>query len=60
MMNNKNLYLYLKKLKPILSGVVAIPIPGEKNSFTSEEIFIVCEKLRLICYKKSLITNANN
>ena len=60
MLNNKNIYLYLKKLKPILSGVIAIPIPGEKNSFTSEEIFIVCEKLKIICYKKSLITNANN
>ena len=60
MLNNKNIYLYLKKLKPILNGVIAIPIPGEKNSFTSEEIFIVCEKLRLICFKKTLITNANN
>ena len=60
MLNNKNIYLYLKKLKTILNGVIAIPIPGEKNSFTSEEIFVVCEKLKISCYKKSLITCANN
>ena len=60
MLNNKDLYLYLKKLKPILNGVIAIPIPKEKNSFTSEEIFTVCEKLRIICFKKTLITKANN
>ena len=60
MLNNKNLYLFLKKLKPILNGVIAIPIPREKNSFTSEEISKVCEELRIICYKKSLITKVNN
>ena len=60
MLNNKNIYLYLKKLKTILHGVIAIPIPGEKNSFTSEEIFVVCEKLKIICYKKSFIACANN
>ena len=34
--------------------LIAISIPGEKNSFTSEEILIVCEELNIICYRKSL------
>ena len=59
MLNNKNIYIYLKKLKPILNGVIAISIPGEKNSFTSKEILTVCKKLKISCFKKSSINNAN-
>ena len=33
MLNNKNLYGYLKKLKPIIEGVIPISIPEEKNCF---------------------------
>ena len=35
------------------------PIPKEKNTFTSEQIFNVCKKLNLICYKKTNIKLAN-
>ena len=59
MLNNKNIYIYLKKLKPILNGVIAISIPGEKNSFTSEEILTVCNKLKISCFKESSINSAN-
>ena len=59
MLNNKNLNDFVKILQPITEGVVAVTIPKEKNSFTSEEIFNVCKKLNLICYKKTNIKLAN-
>lgn len=60
MLNNKNLYGYLKKLKPILEGVIAISIPRVKNSFTPDEIVKVCDILGLKSFPKSSITKANN
>ena len=59
MLNNKNLIDFIKIIKPIADGIVAIPIPKEKNSFTSKQISNVCEKLNLICYKKTNIKSAN-
>ncbi len=59
MLNNKNLIDFIKILKPIAEGIVAIPIPKEKNSFTAKQIFNVCKKLNLICYKKTNIKSAN-
>jgi len=60
MLNNKEIFFYLKKLKPILKGVIAISIPNQKNSFTPEEIFKVCEELKINCFKKSSVTKANS
>ncbi len=59
MLNNKNLNDFIKILQPITEGVVAVPIPQEKNSFTSDEILNVCKKLNLICYKKTNVKIAN-
>ena len=59
MLNNKNLNDFVKILQPITEGVVAVTIPKEKNSFTSDEIFNVCKKLNIICYKKTNIKLAN-
>jgi len=60
MLNNKNLYVFLKKIKPILKGVIAIPIPNEKNSFTPEDIVKTCNILNLPGFPKSSILQANN
>ena len=60
MLNNKNLYGYLSKIKKVIKGVVAIPIPGEKNTFSSKEIVKVCNKLNIISFPKTSILQANN
>ena len=60
MLKNKDLYGFLKKIKPILSGVIAISIPNEKNSFTPEEIKRACDKLNLISFSQPSILKANN
>ena len=39
MLNNKNLFLFLKTLKKYIDGAIAINIPGEKNSFYSGRNF---------------------
>ncbi len=59
MLNNKNLNDFVKILQPITQGIVAVTIPKEKNSFTSDEIFNVCKTLNIICYKKTTIKLAN-
>jgi len=59
MLNNKNLYGYLKKIKPILKGVVAVSIPDEKNSFEPQEIIKKCEELKIVSFAQNSITNAN-
>jgi len=59
MLNNKNLYIFLKKIKPIIKGVIAISIPNEKNSFTPEEIIKTCNSLNLPSFPKSSILQAN-
>jgi dihydrofolate synthase / folylpolyglutamate synthase len=59
MLNNKDINIFLKKLKPVIEGIVAIPIPGEKNCFTVKEISEVCKKLKIkhCCYNN--ISEAN-
>jgi len=60
MLNNKNLFSFLKIIKPITLGVIAIKIKGEKNSFTPEQISMSCSKLNITCIKKKSIKDANN
>jgi len=60
MINNKDIYGFLKKIKPILNGVIAVSIPDEKNSFTPKEIERVCKKLNLVSFSQPSILKANN
>ena len=60
MLNNKNIYGFLKKIKPIVKGVIAISIPNEKNSFTPQEIIKTCDRLNLESYSETSITKANH
>ena len=60
MLNNKKITLFLNSLKKNISGVVAIKIPNQKNSFTTKEIYNVCIKLNIICIKKQNIYTAIN
>ena len=59
MLNNKNLFDFLKKIKPILKGVVAVSIPDEKKSFIPEEIIKVCDLLGLEGCSQPSINKAN-
>ena len=59
MMKNKDLKNYLLKKKKIFSGVIAIKIPGEKNSFTSSEIYKTSRNLKIKCIEKRNIIEAN-
>ena len=60
MMNNKDLENFLIRLKEIISGVIALKIPGEKNSFSTNKIIKICEKNNIICKKKQNIKMANS
>jgi dihydrofolate synthase/folylpolyglutamate synthase len=60
MLNNKDIYNFLKILKPILKGVIAISIPGEKNSFATYKIKNTCTELNLISYEKNSFLQAKN
>ena len=59
MLNNKDLYNYLLKLKKTFSGIIAIKIPEEKNSFLSYEIAKACKKINIRCVQKINIKEAN-
>ena len=59
MLNNKNLYAFLKEIKPILHGLVAIKIPNEKNSFKTSEIIKVSKQLSIKSFSQLSIKNAN-
>ena len=59
MLKNKNLFDFLKKMKPILNGVIAVSIPNEKNTFLPEEIIKVCKLLRLESFSQPSINKAN-
>ena len=59
MLKNKDLYNYLIILKKIIVGVIAIKIPGEKNSFLSNEIAIACKKINIKCIEKKSISETN-
>ena len=60
MLNNKNVLSFLKIIKPITLGVIAIKIKGEENSFTPQQISENCKKLNIKCFKKRSINDANN
>ena len=59
MLNNKDLKGYLLKVKNIFTGVIAVKIPGEKNSFSSQDINKICKKINLRCICKKNIKDAN-
>ena len=60
MLNNKDLYNYLTVLKKIVSGVIALKIPDEKNSFLTDEIALACKKINIRCIQKRNISETNN
>ena len=60
MLNNKNLYSYLKIIKPIIEGIISVPIPNTINTFTPNDIKKNCNRLKIKNYNKSSITSANN
>jgi len=59
MLNNKDLKKFLLIIKKIISGVVAIKIPDEKNSFSTDEIYKICKELNIKCVKQKNINVAN-
>ena len=59
MLNNKDIYNFLNQIKNYISGVMAVRIPDEKNSFTTQDIFSVCKKLNIKCIKQKNIKSAN-
>ena len=59
MLNNKNIFNFLKKIKPILNGVIAVSIPHEKNTFTPKEIIKICDLLELQSFSQPSINKAN-
>ncbi len=59
MLNNKDLKNYLLIIKKIISGVIAIKIPGEKNSFSSDQISKICKELNIKCVEQKNIKEAN-
>ena len=60
MLKNKNISGFLKKIKPIINGVIAIPIPNEINSFKTEQITYECKKLRINYHSFTSVNKANN
>ena len=60
MLNNKNINLFLRKIKPILLGVIPVAIPNEKNTYLAEEIDKACKKLKLKSFPQNSINKANN
>jgi len=60
MLNNKNLKNFLLIIKKIISGVIAIKIPGEKNSFSTNQIYKICKDLNIRCVKQKNIKVANS
>ena len=60
MLNNKDLKNYLLVIKKIISGVIAIKIPGEKNSFSTDQIYKICKELNIKCVKQKNIKVANS
>jgi len=60
MLNNKDIKNYLLIIKKIISGVIAIKIPGEKNSFSTDQIYKTCKELNIKCIKQKNIKVANS
>jgi len=59
MLNNKDLYSFLYQLKNFISGVIAVKIPDEKNSFATQDILEACNKLKIKCIRQKNIKSAN-
>ena len=59
MLNNKDLKNYLLIMKKIISGIIAIKIPGEKNSFSTDQISKICKELNIKCVEQKNIKEAN-
>ena len=60
MLNNKNLYDFLKILKPIIIGVIATEIPNEKNTYSTKEISNICNDLDIKNIEKKEANKINN
>jgi|TARA_B100001964_G_scaffold149657_1_gene164843 dihydrofolate synthase/folylpolyglutamate synthase len=60
MLNNKDLVKYLLIIKKIISGVIAVKIPGEKNSFSTDQISKVCKTFNIECVEQKNIKEANS
>ena len=58
MLKNKDINLFLKILKKNITGVIALKIPEEKNSLSSDEIYEYCKKLKIFCKKEQNIKTA--
>ena len=59
MLNNKDIDSFLRLLKPVLEGVIAIKIPSEKNSYETNQIATVCKKRKILCIEKENIKMSN-
>ena len=57
--NNKDILNFLQIIKKNISGVMALKIPDEKNSYTTKEINKVCKKLDIVCVEKKNIKLCN-
>ena len=58
MLNNKKAHLFLGKIKKRISKVLAIKIPGEKNSFETKKINEVCDLHSIECERIDSINDA--
>lgn len=59
MINNKNIYSFLKILKNNIYGIIALEIPDQKNTFETSQIHGYCKKLNILCVEKKNIKLAN-
>ncbi len=60
MLNNKDLKNYLLTINKVISGVIAIKIPDENNSFSTDQISNICKKLNIKCIEQKNIKDANS
>ena len=58
MLNNKKASLFLNKIKKRVSKVLAIKIPGEKNSFKTKQINEICDIHSIKCEQINDINEA--
>ena len=58
MLNNKKASLFLNKMKKRVSKVLAIKIPGEKNSFKTKYINEICDVHSIKCEQINDINDA--
>ena len=58
MLNNKNINLFLKKIKKNIKKLLAMKIPNEKNAFELNEINKYCNSLSINCERIRNIPDA--